>query len=287
MANFRWHGTLRAEQQGTHSVAGDSVKSMLRAIVVASCLVTAAMLSKCGGGSSQQSIPQLTITTGSLPNGTVETPYHQPIQASGGVGPFSWSVTGALPHHLGLNSSSTNSVTISGTPDTAAQATAFTVKVTDTANQSATQAFTVSILPEPDTLTLAPPSLSFAPQWIGTVSGTQAVTVTNTAGYAVAINSITLSGTNTDFRQTNTCGSTLAAGENCPINVTVTPSQLGPSSAAITITDSAVGSPHSVSLNGVGLTSGSNATLSAANLAFSDQVREPPIFHCTVTKEAI
>jgi hypothetical protein len=249
------------------------MKSMLRAVVFASCLVTVAILSKCGGGSSQPSFPQLTITTVSLPNGTVETLYSQAIQASGGVGPFSWSATGALPHNLGLSNSTTNSVTISGTPDTAAQGAAFIVKVTDAANHSATQTYTVSILLEPDTLTLAPPSLSFAPQLMGTVSGAQVETITNTGSSQMAINSITRSGTNAaDYSQTNTCGSTLAAGENCAINVTVTPSQVGPSSAAITITDSTVGSPHSVSLNGVGLTSGSNATLSASSLTFGNQV---------------
>jgi len=269
MANYRWLGALHSGQGGARSVAGGSVKSMLRAIVVASCLVTVAMLTKCGGGSSQQ---PLRITTASLPNGTVETLYSQPIQASGGVGPFSWSVTGALPHNLALSGSATNNVAISGTPDTAAQAAAFTVKVTDAANQSATQAYTVSILLEPDTLTLAPPSLSFAPQLIGTVSGAQVETITNTGSSPVAINSIALTGTNTDYSQTNTCGSNLAPGENCPINVTVTPSQLGPSSATITITDSTVGSPHSVSLNGVALTSGLNATLSAGSLTFANQV---------------
>jgi hypothetical protein len=57
------------------------------------------------------------------------------------------------------------------------------------------------------------------------------------------------------------------------LNVMFTPSQLGPRSAAITITDSTVGSPHSVSLSGVGLTStGPNATLSATSLTFNTQL---------------
>jgi len=277
MANCRWLGARHSGQEGSRSVAGPlrgSVKSMLRAIVVAWCLVTAAMLSKCGGGSSQQSVQPLAITTPSLPNGTVETPYSQPIQASGGVGPFSWSVTGTLPHNLGLSSSTTNNVTIFGTPDTAAQATAFSVKVTDGAKLSATQTYTVSILSEPDTLTLAPPSLSFAPQLIGTVSGAQVETITNTGSSSVSINSISIapSGTNSaDYSQTNTCGSILAAGANCAINVTLTPSQPGPRSASIAITDSTVGSPHSISLIGVGLTAGPNATLSATSLTFTDQ----------------
>jgi hypothetical protein len=214
------------------------------------------------------------ITTSSLPNGTLETPYSQTIQASGGVAPFAWSVnTGALPHNVALNSSVTNTVTISGTPDTAAQAVAFTVKVTDSANQSASQAYAVSILAEPDTLTLAPPNPIFAPLLIGTPSGAQAETLTNTGTATVVISSIALTGTNaTDFGQNHTCGSSLAAGADCTINVTFTPSQFGPRSASLTITDNTVGSPHSVSLGGIGLTSGPNATWSATSLAFNQFV---------------
>jgi hypothetical protein len=75
------------------------MKQTVRAAVVASILIAIALFSRCGGG-SQQSNPPLTITTASLPNGTAEIPYSQTIQASGGVAPFTWSVTGALPHNL-------------------------------------------------------------------------------------------------------------------------------------------------------------------------------------------
>jgi Abnormal spindle-like microcephaly-assoc'd, ASPM-SPD-2-Hydin len=227
----------------------------------------------CGGGPTQHSISP-TITTASLPNSTVETPYSQPIQASGGVAPFHWAVSaGALPNNVALNGSTTNTTTISGTPDTAAQGVAFTINVTDSANQSAAQAYTVSILLEPDTFTLSPLSLSFTPQLTGAVSGAQSETVTNTGSSPVLINRIALTGTNAaDFSQSNTCVSSLAAGANCTISVTFTPSQFGPRSASITITDSTVGSPHSVSVNGIGLTSGPNATLSAASLTFATQL---------------
>jgi hypothetical protein len=90
----------------------------------------------------------------------------------------------------------------------------------------------------------------------------QSETVTNTGSVPVLINGVALAGTNVaDFSETNNCGSSLAAGANCVINVSVTPGQLGPSSAAITITDSTVASPHAVALNGMGLTSGPNASL--------------------------
>ena len=202
----------------------------------------------------------------------LNTPYSQTIQASGGVAPFNWSVTGALPPNLAISNSATNSITIAGTPQTPAQAVAFTIKVTDSASQSATQSYTVSILAEPDTLTLSPASLSFAPQLMGTISAAQPETLTNTGTAAVFISSVALTGTNAaDFSQNNTCASNLAAGANCFINVTFTPSQLGPRSASITITDSTLGSPHSVPLTGIGLTSGPNATLSATSLTFFNQ----------------
>jgi hypothetical protein len=53
--------------------------------------------------------------------------------------------------------------------------------------------------------------------------------------------------------------------------VTFTPSQAGPRSASITITDNTTGSPDSVSLSGVGLTPGPDATLSPTSLTFGDQ----------------
>jgi hypothetical protein len=173
---------------------------------------------------------------------------------------------------VALSSSTTNTVTISGTPDTVAQGLAFTVKVTDSASQSASQSYTVSILLEPDTLTLSSPSLSFAPQLTGTPSGVLAETVTNTGALAVVISGVALAGTNAaDFSQHSTCGSSLAAGANCTINVTFTPSQLGPRSGSIRITDNTAGSPHSFSLGGVGLTSGPNTTWSATSLTFAAQ----------------
>src|SRR5438309_5874266 len=96
------------------------MKSLIRATAVALSIISMVALSRCGGGPQQS--PQLAITTASLPNGTSEVAYSQLIQASGGVGPFTWAVsTGALPHNLSLNTSATSTVLISGTPDVAAQ----------------------------------------------------------------------------------------------------------------------------------------------------------------------
>jgi Putative Ig domain/Matrixin/Ig-like domain from next to BRCA1 gene/FG-GAP-like repeat len=89
-----------------------------------------------GGGGS------LSVTTASLPNGTVNTSYAATLQASGGTPPYSWSLTsGALPAGLSLNA--TTGV-INGTPTTAATAN-FTVQVRDSATTQATATKPLSI----------------------------------------------------------------------------------------------------------------------------------------------
>jgi len=77
----------------------------------------------------------LAVTTSSLPNGTVGTPYPSTnLAASGGVTPYSWSVTaGALPGGLTLTSGGQ----ISGQPTTSGTF-SFTVQVTDAAGGTAT-----------------------------------------------------------------------------------------------------------------------------------------------------
>lgn len=65
--------------------------------------------------------------------------------ATGGTGPFSWVVeTGSLPAGLSLSTAGA----ITGTP-TAAGIASFTVKVTDAAGQTASQALTLTVIPAP------------------------------------------------------------------------------------------------------------------------------------------
>lgn len=45
------------------------MKSIVRAMIVVSCLISVVMLSGCGAGASQQSLQRPTITTASVPNG--------------------------------------------------------------------------------------------------------------------------------------------------------------------------------------------------------------------------
>jgi len=97
--------------------------------------------------------PAPTITTSSLPNGVEGTAYSQTVQVSGGLNPFTFTISaGALPGGLGMS----NAGVISGAPSGPNGTANFTVKVTDTSNptQSATHSLSITVnLPSPPTIT--------------------------------------------------------------------------------------------------------------------------------------
>jgi probable HAF family extracellular repeat protein len=116
------------------------------------------------------------------------------------------------------------------------------------------------------TATLSPTSLTFSTQAIGTTSAAKTVTLKNTGTATLTITAIAITGTNAGdyFRTTTTCGSSLAVGASCSINVTFKPTVSGTRSAALAITDNAAGSPQKVTLSGIGTT----AKLSPSSLNF-------------------
>jgi 6-phosphogluconolactonase (cycloisomerase 2 family) len=85
------------------------------------------------------------ITTASLANAAVGSPYSATLSELGGHSPVSWSIaSGSLPSGLSLNASTG---AISGTPTTAQTAT-FTVKATDhVGTLTATKAFKLTVSP--------------------------------------------------------------------------------------------------------------------------------------------
>jgi phosphodiesterase/alkaline phosphatase D-like protein len=102
-------------------------------------------------------------------------------------------------------------------------------------------------------VSLNPTSLTFASQNNGTTSAPMPVTVTNAGNVALSISGVSISGLQAaEFAQANTCGSSIAPGANCSINVTFTPSSGGSRTATLVITSNAPGSPHSVGLSGTG-----------------------------------
>ena len=99
------------------------------------------------------------------------------------------------------------------------------------------------------TVTLSPASLTFATTNLHDTTAAQNVTLTNNTTAALGISSIVASG---DFAQTNTCGTSVATNASCTISVTFTPTAGGARGGSIVITDSAAGSPRTVTLTGTG-----------------------------------
>jgi hypothetical protein len=107
--------------------------------------------------------------------------------------------------------------------------------------------------PPAPAVSLSTTSLSFGTQGVNTTSTAESVTLSNSGNATLSITAFALSGTNPgDFNQTNTCGTSVAAGAACTISVTFTPSATGTRTAALGITDNAAGSPQTISLTGTG-----------------------------------
>ena len=87
--------------------------------------------------------PPLTISTTTLPAGTVGQAYSTTLAASGGVSPYTWSASG-LPGGLSLSSTGT----ISGTPTTSGAFTA-SVAILDATNAKVSASETISISSAP------------------------------------------------------------------------------------------------------------------------------------------
>ena len=83
----------------------------------------------------------LSISTQSLPVGTVGSSYSGTVSATGGTPPYTFAVSGTLPNGLSFNSSTG---VISGTP-TAEGVYGFSVSVTDIARTSQSQNFSISV----------------------------------------------------------------------------------------------------------------------------------------------
>jgi len=93
-----------------------------------------------------RSMANVAITTITLPNGTVSTPYSAVIQASGGCTPYAWSIaSGTLPAGVSQKpSTKTTSLDLTGTPTKAASY-SFTVSVMGCGRNVSKKSYTVVI----------------------------------------------------------------------------------------------------------------------------------------------
>lgn len=101
----------------------------------------------------------------------------------------------------------------------------------------------------PATDILAPLSLTFAQQQIGTVSASQQVMLTNHGDESLQAITITVAG---PFTAANTCGADLQGHASCAITVSYVPSQIGAETGTLTVSDNKH-TNQTVTLAGTGL----------------------------------
>ena len=118
------------------------------------------------------------------------------------------------------------------------------------ASASSVASVTVTSAVVPVAPTLTPSTLTFSQTTVGVTSAAQSVTVQNTGTVALSISSIGASG---NFAESNTCGSSLAPGASCTVNVTFSPASTGTLTGTLTITDNASPQTQTVALSGTGV----------------------------------
>ncbi len=209
---------------------------------------------------------------GQIEAGTISPALTITVANSGAAIPIS-SVSVTAPFVLsgngcGLISLAANSdcpLQVEFAPTTAG---AFTGQLTliDGAGTQTVQLSGTAAAPPTDTLNLpAPASLAFAATPEGQLSAAQSVTITNSGGMPLTAIAVSISG---QFQQTNNCGTQLAAGAVCTINVVFAPTQLGALSGTLTIADAL--KTQTVSLGGNGVTQ-PVFSITPASLTFTNQ----------------
>jgi uncharacterized protein len=105
-------------------------------------------------------------------------------------------------------------------------------------------------IPAPlSTATLTPGAVNFGSSQIGTATAGQVFTFTNTGETTITITSVTATG---DFTQSNTCGTSLAIGSSCAINVVFTPTASGARTGTLQLITNTTTGTYSSSLSGTG-----------------------------------
>ncbi|WP_435179021.1 choice-of-anchor D domain-containing protein [Actinacidiphila sp. bgisy145] len=116
-------------------------------------------------------------------------------------------------------------------------------------------------------VTASPSALSFGSVATGGTSAAQSVTVSNPTGSAAAVSSISATG---DFAQTNTCGSSIAAGGSCTVSVKFSPTATGSRTGSLTV--NAGGVTSTVALSGTGTAPGPVLAAAPGGLSFAAAV---------------
>jgi hypothetical protein len=208
-----------------------------------------------------------TLTFGSQSVGTTSTPPQVVTLTNGGTSALSITsiqITGTNPGDFAITSNTCgSSLGINGTctvsldfAPTTAGSRAATLTFTDTATNSPQTVSLTGTGTAPEG-SISPTSYNFGNQPDATASTPETFVLSNTGTSTLTIASIAFTGTNaSDFSQTTTCGTSLAATATCNIVVTFTPAAKGSRSATLTVTDNSnnvTGSTQTAALTGTGI----------------------------------
>ncbi|HEV2425824.1 MAG TPA: choice-of-anchor D domain-containing protein [Terriglobia bacterium] len=163
----------------------------------------------------------------------------------------------AQTNNCGTSVAAGSSCTITVTFSPTASGTASgTLSVTDNATGSP-QTVNLTGTGASPAVSLSAATLNFGSQVVNTGSTTpQSVTLTNSGNASLSITAISIAATTNPspftLAKNNPCGSTIAQGGSCTIQVNFKPTSSGSQSATLSITDNAPNSPQTVTLNGSG-----------------------------------
>ena len=135
---------------------------------------------------------------------------------------------------------------------------AFTVVATDSHGNTSTRTLVYQV----GDAGVSPALVDFLPQYVGSSSAAQKVTLFNPQAVALSVSSISVSG---NFTDTTNCPSSLAAHSSCTIDITLTPAAAGVNSGLLAVNDS-VGTQYAGLLG-----FGTPVKLTPGALSFGDQ----------------
>ncbi|MBA3914881.1 MAG: choice-of-anchor D domain-containing protein [Acidobacteriales bacterium] len=170
--------------------------------------------------------------------------------AVGGLNLADFTQTNSCPTSGQLAAGKSCSITVTFTPKAAGTRTA-AINISDNAPGAP---HSVPLTGIGTAVTVTPASLIFGVITVGRSSQAKTVIVTNLGSSSLTISGINVSGANAgEFPQTNTCGSSLAAGASCTVTLTFIPTAVGARAATLNVNDPDPGGPQTVSLTGTGI----------------------------------